>query len=130
MGGEEDLEKLLALLQPSLQPGDFVFCTVGDMNYGDLAALQPVASYMEDEGLSLVLHKGVADEAGLTYESVFRCISLKVHSSLEAVGLTSAVSTRLAANGISANVIAAFYHDHIYVPKDKAKVALQLLEKL
>lgn len=130
MAGEKDLNKLLALLQPSLLPGEFVFCTVGQKKYGDLAGLQPLASYQEDEGLSLVLIKEVADDAGLAYETVFNCISLLVHSSLDAIGLTAAVSGRLAANGISANVIAAFYHDHIYVPKDKAHLALQLLTEI
>ena len=130
MAGERDLEKLLALLQPKMAHGEFVFCTVGDKDYGALAALQPIASYREEEGLSLVLSKGVADEAGLAYESLFNCISLNVHSSLDAVGLTAAVASKLAVNGISANVIAAYYHDHIYVPTDKAELALQLLSQL
>lgn len=130
MAGEVELDKLLASLQPSLLPGNFVFCTVGDTNYSEIASLHPVASYREDEGLSLVLNKRLADDAGLTYEAVFKCISLNVHSSLEAVGLTATVSGRLAEGGISANVIAAYYHDHIYVPKDRAEAALKLLENL
>ena len=95
-----------------------------------MAALQPIASYLEDEGRSLVLHRQVADEAGLGYDSVFNCIKLAVHSSLDAVGLTAAVSNRLAVDGISANVIAAYFHDYVYVPKDRAGDALQLLENL
>jgi len=127
MAGEEDLDKLLVLLQPSLLPGDFVFCTAANLKYGDLAELQPIASYQEEEGLTLVIDKQAADDAGLVYESVFNCITLLVHSSLNAVGLTAAVSGRLAANGISANMIAAYHHDHVFVPKDKAQLALQLL---
>ncbi|MEX0964445.1 MAG: ACT domain-containing protein [Pseudohongiellaceae bacterium] len=130
MAGEQDLDKLLAQLQPSLLPGDFVFCSVAAAKYGELAELQPIASYQEDEGLSLVLSKRSADEAGLAYESVFCCISLLVHSSLDAVGLTAAVAGRLAANEITANVIAAFHHDHVYVPKEKADLALALLATL
>ena len=130
MAGEEGLGKLLALLNPSLLAGDFVFCTVENSQYGDFADLQPIASYQEEEGLSLLLAKGAADTAGLAYESVFSCISLMVHSSLNAVGLTAAVSGRLAAHGISANMIAAYYHDHVYVPKDKAQLALQVLAEL
>jgi hypothetical protein len=130
MAGEEDLDKLLALLTPSLLAGDFVFCTIENAQYGDFADLQPIASYQEEEGLSLLLAKGAAECAGLAYESVFSCISLMVHSSLDAVGLTAAVSGRLAAHGISANMIAAYYHDHVYVPKDKAQLALQVLAEL
>ena len=130
MAGEEDLNMLLAQLNPRLLAGDFVFCTIEKAQYGDSADLQPIASYQEEEGLSLLLSKGAADVAGLAYESVFSCISLMVHSSLNAVGLTAAVSGRLAAHGISANMIAAYYHDHVYVPKDKAQLALQVLAEL
>ena len=130
MAGEEDLDNLLALLNPSLLAGDFVFCTVENAQYGDFADLQPIASYQEEEGLSLLLAKGAAESAGLAYESVFSCISLMVHSSLDAVGLTAAVSGRLAAHGVSANMIAAYYHDHIYVPQNKAQLALQVLAEL
>lgn len=130
MAGEEDLDNLLALLNPSLLAGDFVFCTLENAQYGDFADLQPIASYQEEEGLSLLLARGAAESAGLAYESVFSCISLMVHSSLDAVGLTAAVSGRLAAHGISANMIAAYYHDHIYVPQNKAQLALQVLAEL
>lgn len=130
MSGEVELARLLDSMRPILLAEDFVFCTVGEGRYGDLAALKPIASYQENEGLSLVLLKSAADEAGLAYTSVFNCISLEVHSSLDAVGLTAAIAEKLAAHGISANVIAAYYHDHIYVPKAKAALALQLLEAL
>ena len=130
MAGEEDLDTLLVLLEPSLLPGDFVFCTAANLKYGDFAELQPLASYQEEEGLTLVLLKQSADVAGLAYDSVFNCITLMVHSSLEAVGLTAAVSGKLAANGISANVMAAYHHDHVFVPENKAKLALQLLAEL
>ena len=130
MAGEEDLDTLLVLLEPSLLPGDFVFCTAANLKYGDFAELQPLASYQEEEGLTLVLAKQSADVAGLAYDSVFNCITLMVHSSLEAVGLTAAVSGKLAANGISANFMAAYHHDHVFVPENKAQLALQLLAEL
>ena len=130
MAGEKDLDTLLVLLEPSLLPGDFVFCTAANLKYGDFAELQPLASYQEEEGLTLVLAKQSADVAGLAYDSVFNCITLMVHSSLDAVGLTAAVSGKLAANGISANVMAAYHHDHVFVPENKAKLALQLLAEL
>jgi hypothetical protein len=130
VAGEEDLDTLLVLLEPSLLPGDFVFCTAANLKYGDFAELQPLASYQEEEGLTLVLAKQSADVAGLAYDSVFNCITLMVHSSLDAVGLTAAVSGKLAANGISSNVMAAYHHDHVFVPENKAQLALQLLAEL
>lgn len=130
MAGETDLDKLLALLQPKLLEGEFVFCSIPDIRYGDLADLHPLACYQEDEGLSLLLEKHAADAAELQYSSVFKGITLSVHSSLDAVGFTAAVANKLAANGISANVVAAHYHDHVFVPADKAELALQLLTEI
>ena len=71
-----------------------------------------------------------ADEEGLAYEGTFRCISLQVHSSLEAVGLTAAVTSELAAHDISVNVIAGYHHDHIFVPSRHADLALSLLKAM
>ena len=130
MTGEKDLEKLLASLAPRLMDDDFVFCTIKDATYGDYAELSPLASFSEDEGLALVLKKENADKAGLKYEAIFKCITLNVHSSLEAVGLTAAVSRRLAERGVSANIMAAYYHDHILVPAEKAADALSALIEL
>lgn len=92
--------------------------------------LEPIATFIESEGLTLVLTKDKADESGLNYEGIFRQITLAVHSSLQAVGLTAAVSTKLTAKGISANVIAAYYYDHVFVPSDKAEAALRALKEL
>jgi hypothetical protein len=46
------------------------------------------------------------------------------------VGLTAAVSAALTREGISANVIAAYYHDHIFVPEADAERALDALRAL
>ena len=129
MAGEKDLRKLMASLSPRLMDGDFVFCTVRDAKYGDFAELSPMASFREDEGLTLLVTKENADKAGFNYESIFKCITLKIHSSLEAVGLTAAVSNKLADRGISANVVAAYYHDHIFVQAEKADAALSALKE-
>jgi hypothetical protein len=80
--------------------------------------------------LTLVLTKESADHEGLSYQGTFRCISLQVHSSLEAVGLTAAVANELAAHGISANVIAGFFHDHVFVSASRTDHALRLLESM
>ena len=130
MTGETDLDSMLSLLQPRLLPGDFVFCTLPGGRYGDHQALVPLACFAEEEGLSLLLPRDAADDAGLEYDGVFCCISLGVYSSLEAVGLTAALAARLADHHISANVIAAFHHDHILVPAGRAEEALAALQAL
>jgi len=80
--------------------------------------------------LTLILPVEVAQQARLQFESRFRQITLTVHSSLAAVGLTAAVATKLASHDISANVVAAYYHDHIFVPAEKAESALLALKEL
>jgi len=124
-----DLKCLLRLIEPQLQDTEFVFCTVeGDLS--DYITLQPIATFMEPEGLSLVLEKSVAEQAKLDFENTYKLITLSVHSSLEAVGLTAAVSTALAKESISANIIAAYHHDHVFVPASRAIDALACLKLL
>lgn len=130
MAGEKDLEKLLASMKPCLFSEEYVFCSVPDGKYGDYSEYCPVASFLETEGLTLVLTKANADKAKLQYGLVFKRITLTVHSSLEAVGLTAAISGKLAENGISANVIAGYFHDHIFVQAEKAEIALKSLKDL
>jgi hypothetical protein len=123
----KDLDRLLQGLSPALREGEFVFCTVPGGGYGDHAALAPLAAFTEAEGLTLVLPFEQARGAGLAGGPVMRCITLGVHSSLEAVGLTAAVAGALAGHGISANVIAAYHHDHVFVPAGRAEEALAVL---
>lgn len=128
MTGEIELKKILATLSPQLDSREYVFCTFKKGVYGDYAELQPIALFMEAEGLTLVIEKSSADREGIDYQAVFKCITLNVHSSLQAVGLTAAVSSLLAEQGISANMIAAYYHDHIFIPAADAEQALALLQ--
>ena len=128
--GETNLSKLLETMSPVLMAGEFVFITMPNARYGDHAELQPIASFNEAEGLTLVVPKQCADDNGIAYDAVFSAITLQVHSSLEAVGLTAAFSGVLAENNISANVVAGFYHDHIFVTKDSADKAMQAIVSL
>lgn len=130
MQGETDLGKLLASASPQVNDGEFVFLSFLAAQYGDHAHLQPVASIREAEGLTLVVNREVADQYDMAYQSVFKSITLQIHSSLEAVGLTAAFANALADQEISANVIAGFYHDHIFVPRDQVEVAVQALTKM
>ncbi|MDB9999098.1 ACT domain-containing protein [Porticoccaceae bacterium] len=130
MSGETDLKAILQSLSPIMLDETYVFCTVVGARYGDYAETAPIASYQENEGLTLVLTQERADASGLSYEGLFRCISLQVHSSLESVGLTAVVAGKLAAYEISANIIAGYYHDHVFVPQAQASEAFGLLRDL
>lgn len=130
MSGEKNLAKLLAAVSPALLAGEFVFCSFEKARYGDRPDLEPIATITESEGLTLVIPKSKADEEGIRYESVFRCITLNVHSSLDAVGLTAAFSNKLAEHGISANVVAGYFHDHIFVQNENAEKAIAAIIEL
>ena len=130
MTGKRDLAQLLHAMSPALIAGEFVFCCFAGSRYGDHSDLEPIAAFAENEGLTLVIPRSKADENGISYESVFRCITLKVHSSLDAVGLTAAFASKLTEHEISANVIAGYYHDHIFVQQELAGKAIAAIEEL
>jgi hypothetical protein len=130
MTGERDLEKLLASMSPELVDGEYVYCTFQDAQYGDYSDLEPVAAISESEGLTLIIPKSKADDKNISYESVFKGITLSIHSSLDAVGLTAAFSSKLTEHGISANVIAGYYHDHIFVQREHVERAIEALNEL
>ena len=111
-------------LRPELHPGRYVFVSVAE---GVPLGVAPVATVVEDEGLTLVLQQEHADEAGLAYDYVARWITLGVETTLEQVGITAAFAATLAEAGISCNVIAGFHHDHLFVPHDRAEEAVGLL---
>ena len=123
-----DLDILLNSMSPEFIEGDYVFCTV-EGGLAEYVHLNPMATFREKEGLTLVLTKEVATQAQLSFDGVFSMITLSVHSSLEAVGLTAAFATKLGSYGISANVIAGYYHDHIFVQKHKADAAISALKE-
>jgi len=126
MAGERSLERLIASLAPELRPGEYVFVALaGEPPPGTT----PVASVREPEGTTYVLERAAADAHGLAYDFVAGWIMLTVHSALDAVGLTAAVAGRLAAAGISCNVIAGAFHDHLFVPADRAQDALAALRQ-
>lgn len=129
MAAETDLTQLLQNISPRLDTTPVVFCTL-DKPLSACLHFEPIASFVENEGLTLVVTKACADKHQLEYNCVMNKITLEVHSSLLAVGLTAAFSHALTAENISANVIAGFYHDHIFVPEHHAEQALRCLQGL
>ena len=124
---ERDLGRLLAGLAPRLDPASWVFVSLRGT---PPAGLAPLMTFREDEGLTCILPPETARSIGAPDAPVFRRITLTVHSSLEAVGLTAAVAAALTGRGISANVVAAFHHDHLFVPAERVEEALASLEAL
>lgn len=128
--GISDLSVLLASLQPVLVEGQFVYATVPADMIADYLPMKPVGLFFEAEGLTLILPSKAAEAAGLAASRPLRCITITVHSSLEAVGMTAALATALTLEGISANVVAAYFHDHIFVPAADADRAVDAIRAL
>jgi hypothetical protein len=112
-------------MQPVVRDGEYVFVSLTRLPDVDCEA-----TIREDEGVTCVVRRSVADEMGWAYDFVAGWITLEVHSALAAVGLTAAVSQALTSQGISCNVIAGYFHDHLLVPLDRVADATRTLEGL
>lgn len=123
-----NLAELLRSMTPKLNAGVYYFATLN--NDDELPLSKTIATIREEEGLSVIVNEETVAEYAL--QAQFKCawISLTVHSDLEAVGLTAAFATALGNVGISCNVVAGNYHDHIFVPYEKAELAMQTLRSL
>jgi hypothetical protein len=126
MAGERDLQTLLKGMQPELQDGVFVFCTIAD-GTNLPATIKPRLIFREREATTIVVRREEAETLGLPHQFASRLITLSIHSSLEAVGFLAAVTARLAEAGISVNAVSAFHHDHLFVPAHRTDEALALL---
>ena len=124
-GPVRDGRAMVSGMDPALVPGEWIFAHVPGAAPDLIAAA--IALFRETEGLTLVLPREVAAAAGLDAGQPMARIVLQVHSALDGVGLTAAVAGALAAAGIACNVIAAFHHDHLFVPAARAEEALAVL---
>lgn len=130
MIAETDLSVLLKNLNPMASSENYVFTTLPVDKLSSTLVSVAKGMFQEREGTTLILPVTAAKHANLQFEGYYRCITCEVHSSLDAVGMTAAMSTALGNAGISANVVAAYYHDHIFVPAEKVDVALDVLTSL
>lgn len=120
------LADMLEGLSPVMADDTYLFVTVPD----DHAADGAIGWFREAEGISLIMPRDAALTAGHADGSPMRMIMLQVHSSLDGVGLTATVAARLADRGIACNMVAAFHHDHLFVPAERADEALVILQQL
>ena len=122
--------EMIAGMTPVMRPEIFVFTTTNDPDLVASLYSEAISIFQEDEGVSMLIPVEAAKESKLPVDSPMRCITLNVFSSLEGVGLTAAVSAALSDNGIACNMVAAFHHDHVFVPSGMVDQALEVLMSL
>jgi len=118
---------MIAGMTPHLLPTHWVYCCTRDDAIAIQALPEAFALIREDEGTSLILPEQTARRLGFATDLIMRQITLSVLSDLEGVGLTAAVATALTTEGISCNVVAAYHHDHVFVPEADADRAMTAL---
>jgi len=128
MTGESDLRRLQQHMAPQLHPQTFVYCNFADFQLPQ--GLSPICTFREAEGLTAIVERAQAERANVPHVFEARLITLTVHSSLDAIGFLATVTTALAKAGIPCNAVAAFHHDHLFVPTARADDAMSLLAAL
>lgn len=126
MSGESNLDRLLQNMSPQEQDGSFVFITSAD-GFSDQEQRDAVMVFKEAEGITLI----IKDELAKTLNKqtpLWAMITLTVHSDLNAVGFLATITRKLADAGISVNPVSAFYHDHLFVPREKQEQAMEILQ--
>ncbi len=119
-----DLSRLLATIEPVLHANPYGFAVTA------LPIPAAFATVAEEEGLTVIARQTDLQAVGVDAGPDFARISLTVHSDLAAVGLTAALARALADRGISANVVAGFHHDHIFLPWERRHDAMAALREL
>ena len=128
MSGETNLATLIGSMTPVLHPEIFVFAKTDDAAHARRSAARMI--FQETEAITLILERSEAEREGFAYEFPCRMITLNVHSALEAVGFIAAIATELARHGMGVNPVAGFYHDHLFVPAERAEDAMAALTSL
>lgn len=128
MAAVHDLHDLCREMTPSIVEGVFVYCCFSDFRLPH--GLEPICTFRESEGLTAIVGKSQAEAADVPYTFPCRLITLAVHSSLDAVGFLACITDRLARAGIACNAVAAFHHDHLFVPEARAAETLEVLHSL
>lgn len=124
--GETDLARLLAGLAPALAPRPRAIRTQA---HDAPVPADAIMLFREDEGVTVIVEPG-QDDAAHANELRWAQITLRIHSSLDAVGMMAAIAAALAKHNIPCNAVSAYFHDHLFVPWTQRRRAVAALEEL
>jgi len=128
MSGSTDLKETLKSLKVTCDNVEYGFTSLEDTS--KVSRDELLATFQEDGRLAIIAPVAYLQSQGVDYEGPFARLTIDLHTSLELVGLTAVIATKLAEHGVSANVVAAFYHDHVFVQHDLREKAIDLLISL
>jgi len=128
MAGNTNLQEVLSSMLISCDDVEYGFATVPSGTQIDVDDV--AGTFAESEGLTIIAGRQYLEDKKLPFEGPFAKLSIEVHTSLELVGLTAVLATKLAEQGISANVVAAYFHDHVFVQYDERSNAVEALDSL
>jgi uncharacterized protein len=128
MPGQTNLQAVLDSLQVSCDDIEYGFATVGSSE--NLSLNEVLGTFQESEGLTIFASKKYFEARSLPFEGPLAKLTIEVQTSLELVGLTAVLATKLTEHNISANVVAAYYHDHIFVSFDQRQRAIEAINSL
>lgn len=129
---ESDLSTLLSTLEVIRRDGVWRFETIDKdaASWAELVNLRQVRDiamlFQESEGLTVIT--SADDET--PQDNRWAWLELSVYSDLQAVGFLAKVAAALSDAGVPCNAVAAYHHDHIFVPEAKAETAIAAIEAL
>jgi hypothetical protein len=121
---------MISGMSPRLDPDTYLFCTSGHAAMIEHGKKLALSWFDETEGTSFIIRQADAETLEMQASTAMSRIELQVFSSLDGVGLTAAVASALAAQGIACNMVAAYHHDHVFVPANRAEEAMAILQNV
>lgn len=116
-------------LKPMLADEEHGFATI-PIGSGWPSGLVPVATFAEAEGASVIALAELLKGVGIEHEAGWAKITIGADTKLDDVGVSAKIASALAEKGISANIVAAYHHDHVFVPWDRREEAMTVLTNL
>jgi len=128
MTGQTNLSEVLKSMQVSCDNIEYGFASVKghQINFDD----RILGTFKENEGSTIIASKEYFEANDIQYEGPYAKLTIEVHTSLELVGLTAVLAKKLADNQISANVVAGYFHDHIFVQYAVRQKAIEAIDNL